>query len=347
MSSKYGRNIIHSLDGLRGIAALIVVERHASIWFNHWKFPNGHLAVDFFFLLSGFVLARAYDEKLRGGMPLVEFMSARVFRLYPLYLVGIVLTTVLFLLRDHQLSGLGLALAFVFLPNFSLHNFFWYVPASWSLFFELVVNSGYAAASRILKTRVLGAFCAAAAIALLAAAGHYHSMDLGYRGKQFSGGLSRVFFSFPAGVLAYRLRDAMPSIKGVAWPCAIVLVGLFLVPFPSGWQSFLQAGEVIVLFPFILLFSARAAPNDISSKVFAFLGAVSYPIYVVHGSAVRLIDIGWSHLGHHKHPKPIVGAIIILALTAVCFVLARIDDHIRRRVTIRRRRRFDLDVAPA
>jgi peptidoglycan/LPS O-acetylase OafA/YrhL len=97
-----------TLDGLRGIAALAIVARHAPVLFNSVSiyvqsdigkptalFFESYLAVDFFVALSGFVLAHAYGQRLRGGMPASEFMTVRLIRLYPLYLLALTITSVI------------------------------------------------------------------------------------------------------------------------------------------------------------------------------------------------------------------------------------------------------------
>ena len=70
-----------TLDGLRGIAALAVVTRHAPYFRN--PFFESYLAVDFFFVLSGFVLAHAYGQRLRGNLSILDFVKIRIVRLYP------------------------------------------------------------------------------------------------------------------------------------------------------------------------------------------------------------------------------------------------------------------------
>ena len=85
-----------TLDGLRGVAALAVATRHAPFLWQAGH-PTGflyesYLSVDFFFVLSGFVLAYAYDERFRTGMSARQFMSARLIRLYPLYLFAFLIS---------------------------------------------------------------------------------------------------------------------------------------------------------------------------------------------------------------------------------------------------------------
>ena len=88
-----------TLDALRGVAAFPVVYLHAQRMFGPQLFPHAHLAVDFFFLLSGFVMAYVYQDRLDQGWTVMGFMRVRILRLYPLYLVGIVGGTVFYLLE--------------------------------------------------------------------------------------------------------------------------------------------------------------------------------------------------------------------------------------------------------
>jgi hypothetical protein len=99
-----GKREFTTLDGMRGIAALAVVTRHAPLYFESVSifvqspmakapiavgpFFESYLAVDFFFALSGFVLAHAYGHRLATGMSPGRFMAIRLIRLYPLYVVA-------------------------------------------------------------------------------------------------------------------------------------------------------------------------------------------------------------------------------------------------------------------
>ncbi len=84
----------HILDGLRGIAALAVVVFHFMEWiipdFTQNFIGHGFLAVDFFFCLSGFVIAYAYDKRL-PQMGIRAFFTSRLIRLHPLVIIGTLL----------------------------------------------------------------------------------------------------------------------------------------------------------------------------------------------------------------------------------------------------------------
>ena len=81
------KQIFGTMNGLRGIAALAVVGYHFSLR-GPLHLQNGFLAVDLFFVLSGFVIAYSYEKRLREGLPLKDFVLIRFIRLYLLYLLG-------------------------------------------------------------------------------------------------------------------------------------------------------------------------------------------------------------------------------------------------------------------
>jgi peptidoglycan/LPS O-acetylase OafA/YrhL len=78
-----------SLDGVRGLAALIVVLWHMPSPMQTLGPRSGYLAVDLFFCLSGFVLTHAYQGKIKAGMSYLEFFKIRIVRLYPIFIFGI------------------------------------------------------------------------------------------------------------------------------------------------------------------------------------------------------------------------------------------------------------------
>lgn len=195
----------HTLDALRGVAALVVVQMHAKWWFDGSYLKSGYLAVDFFFLLSGFVIAHAYGEKLKSRITFQEFMAIRLIRLYPLYFLALILTFVLLFIRGDKLTHLQILFSISFLPDFTSVKKYWIVAASWSLAFELFINIIFALFYRQITNSVLIVTCGIGLVLLTYSTMTFGSLDVGYAGNHIIGGFGRILFSFPLGVLIYRL----------------------------------------------------------------------------------------------------------------------------------------------
>ena len=237
----------HLLDGLRGVAALVVIcfhigEDFATNSLTHY-FSHGYLAVDFFFMLSGFVIGYAYDDR-RNSMSVGSFIKRRVIRLHPMVIVGALFGAVMFYGQGSEylnVKSVPLALlAFATLLNMLL------VPAwsgvevrgfgeifplngpAWSLFFEYIANLLYVLFIRKLSTHRLALLVFAMAGALLGYALTNESGTLGagwtFANGGFWGGMLRVMFAFPAGLLlsrlwcgwAHRAKPPMPFLRAYA-----------------------------------------------------------------------------------------------------------------------------------
>ena len=313
------------LDGLRGVAALMVIWYHIFEGFAtsplDQKFNHGYLAVDFFFVLSGFVIGYAYDDRW-GRMTVGGFFKRRLIRLHPMVILGAVFGAAAFLLQGSvQWDGtyvgfakvlVSMILAFFLIPcrpggfcevrgngeMFPLNG------PSWSLFFEYIANIMYALFLRRLSTRCLKVFVAVsglgyAAFAIFNGSGAY-SMGVGWTlvGLNFLGGMLRVTFTFSCGLLLSRnfrplkLQGAEISGNLAFWACAAAIVGLLSVPYISVSSDGLQpcwlnglydAVCTLLIFPLLVLVGASATFNDSGSRrICSLLGEVSYPLYVIH-----------------------------------------------------------------
>src|ERR1700723_3050715 len=209
----------HLLDGLRGFAAILVVLYHLPPYLQRWfACPNAFLAVDFFFCLSGFIIAYSYENRILSGMSLGDFCLSRLIRLYPLYFLGsfLGLLSVCILTFGHGRSHLRLSdllvagvLSVVVLPNmgtaWSNHNIFPLNGPAWSLFFELFANLIFWFGIRF---RLAGRFAllliASTSLILLSFARGPLS-DVGAFTGSFTPGFARVGFSFVMGLVTYRV----------------------------------------------------------------------------------------------------------------------------------------------
>jgi len=210
---------IASLDGLRGVAAILVVLFHENYWFSQTGLvPKAYLAVDFFFCLSGFIIAYSYSEHLISGqLSFLKFSAIRLVRLYPLYLLG----TVLGLLRLSVQIAIGhpaapsisnflvcVVTALLFLPSTSPRSELY--PANslaWSLGFELAVNLAYAAVLPYLTPRRSAIITSACCLTFTALVFVKGSAEMGPFWIDFAGATFRTLASFSIGVTVFNFRN--------------------------------------------------------------------------------------------------------------------------------------------
>ncbi len=155
------------LDGMRGIAALFVMTRHTRAYWP-FEFYRSYLAVDLFFILSGFVIAHAYDRKLTTkGISVGGFAASRIIRLYPIFFCPWPSLPWRFSAAHPPASTFQICLmilfTFAFLPSHFLPSDYHMFPLNypyWSLLFELVANAIYVTIHRYLSAAVLWAIIA-------------------------------------------------------------------------------------------------------------------------------------------------------------------------------------------
>jgi peptidoglycan/LPS O-acetylase OafA/YrhL len=312
------------LDGLRGVAALAVVVMHVTAPFSMHALPHGALAVDFFFVLSGFVVAFAYEDRLRSTMTFLEFCKARVFRLHPLIAAGMVFGAAGYVIKLHG-SGTNLlpiltALTFglLLIPtnalagiNASSHPLD--TPA-WSLLDEYLVNAAYAAIVKFLSNLALAVVIAVGALLVVASSATHHTVAVGNTLGDWPLGVARVIFPFFAGVAIYRAWRAGLLVK-IRWPfmlLAMLIVVIFATPASWEWET----ASVLIAFPLIVAAGAHDRIGPRTRALALQAGRISYPIYILHYPFIPL----FSHFARMKHLE---GAALYgwLALE-VCVMLA-------------------------
>ena len=307
-----------TLDGLRGVAAVAIVTRHCPVFWNtvtaYGTVPNiaGHLsevgplfesylAVDFFFVLSGFVLMHAYEQKLRDGMSIMHFMLVRLIRLYPLYLLALALTLLpyawahskLGLYGNISLSALATnaAFAILMLPSPISHDLFPVNVPTWTLFFELLASTVLALSGRNVTTKWLSVIVAGSGL-LLCCAVVMHWFGFGMAGvgamadgwywSSFGAGLLRVSFSFFAGVLTYRVWQKWPNQVHIP---VVLIAGALIAVLAAHPPAFLERPYdltvTIIVFPALVFIGASNKPSDYWTRVFLGLGLASYGVYVL------------------------------------------------------------------
>jgi len=349
------------LDAVRGLAAIIIAIFHLKRFFG-WRYFHPYLAVDLFFMLSGFVIAAAYEEKLRTEvLSFRGFLWTRWRRLYPMYIVSLVVALIAFAVGtipsknvtdptiatiDPHLSWSSLSLigvSFLLLPAFgSLSQgaaaIYPFNVAYWSLEYEVLINIIYGLIQSKLTTKRLAIVVITLMSLLTCAAYFIGNLDRGaLRGwDEVACGFLRSGFGIFCGILLFRCRNQLflmfKNLHGIfqiffhPW----LLMGMVLIAFhlPSfqAWNYLFDCTVVFLLFPlFILIASQSNISNQHLVKLMRWLGEMSYPLYLLHLPVSWLIGYALARLSPHHMLKPIDGVITI----AVCMVLSVIDKPLR------------------
>ncbi|WP_418987010.1 acyltransferase family protein [Bacteroides heparinolyticus] len=307
----------HLLDGLRGVAALIVMWYHVFEGYAFAgntmieNFNHGYLAVDFFFMLSGFVISYAYDDRWGGSFTMKDFFKRRLIRLHPMVIMGAVLGAITYCIQGSvQWDGTHIATSMTMLALLCTMFLIPAVPGaghevrgngemfplngpSWSLFFEYIGNILYALFIRRLPTKALAALVALTGAGLagfaLSDASGYGNIGTGWTldAVNFGGGALRMLFPFSMGMLL--ARNFKPfKVRGAFWICTALLVALLSMPYIKGMQPVCRNGIyeafcIIAVFPVLVLLGASGTTTDSkSTRICKFLGDISYPLYIVH-----------------------------------------------------------------
>lgn len=315
------------LDALRGIAAVMVLimhtfELYAGGDFHKLFIGHGYLAVDFFFMLSGYVMAHAYDDRW-DKMTVADFLKRRLIRLHPLIILGMILGALMFYFQaspafpkiaDTPVWQLLLITAIGFTlipvpPSMDIRGWNEMHPLNgpaWSLFFEYLANILHVFFLRKLPNLALSV------LVFLAGAALFHLLLTNSSGDLIGGwslepaqlriGFTRLLFPYMAGMLLRRVVK-LRSNQNTFLLTALVLVGLLSMPRLGGrehiWINGLyEALVIVVAFPAIIYLGAIGeVKNALTQKVCTVLGDLSYPLYITH-FPLMCVYYGW--VSNHK-----------------------------------------------
>lgn len=340
-----GRNHFVVLDGFRGVAALAIVVLHATqVLGLPYKPAHISLAVDFFFCLSGFVIAHAYDAGFaQGRLDLSAFTRKRLVRLYPMILLGVALGAATnFLSTSHGTTQpLSQALflsvsAALLIPGgilFNLEAFPVNTPL-WSLFFEGIANVAYGLTSvrgRLRAPPIISMVLSA--VLIIGVVARYRTLGhLGFeKSYWFIGGLARVTYPFLAGVLICRTKiyQRVPKVPDCVL-AAILAAILFGPSVPFNLTYGLVA--ILILFPAIVACGARPSSSPAVDGAWRRLGELSYPLYMIHLPVLKFVAKAQKHF-LHANPTLISAAAMTLALVASWAALKLYDEPVRARLS--------------
>ena len=354
------------LDGLRGVAALTVVcfhlfEAYATSHIDQ-KINHGYLAVDFFFILSGFVIGYAYDDRWKTKTTTAkDFIKRRLIRLHPMVVIGAIIGAIMFYTQGCSVWDVSKVSVTMLLVATLLNIFL--IPAtpgteirglgemyplngpSWSLFFEYIGNILYVFFLRKLSTNALSVlvFLAACGLVTFAIFGPLGDICVGFAmtRDEMIGGSLRLLFSFSAGLLLSRVFRPV-KIKGAFWTGSISIVILSAMPRIGGSENLWMNGIyetlcVVIIFPLLVYLGASGKTTDkATTRVCKFLGDISYPLYMVHYPFIYLY-YAWVKNKNLTFMESLPGAaaLVIGSVLLAWVCLKLYDEPVRKYLTNR------------
>lgn len=344
------------LDGLRGVAAMIVVAFHLFETYSKGAafqtLNHGYLAVDFFFVLSGFVIGYAYDDRW-DRMTVWGFFKRRLVRLHPMVIFGSLIGLALFYFGDcgafpliSQTECWKAALMFLLgcmmIPatrSMDIRGWHETYPLNgpqWSLLLEYCANILYAFVfRRIGKVALAAIVCLAAVMTLdlglsLNLFGFLSDGEFvkgtfiggwGIEGTQLYIAVVRLCYPFCCGLLLSRMRKFI-SVRGGFWWCALVLAVLMCVPHIGAKEETMLNGIyetacILFFFPLVVAVGAGSTINgNRSITACKFFGDISFPLYIIHYPLVYM-QVAWKQ----SHESASLGTHIMVSVGVFCISL--------------------------
>lgn len=359
------KNHYEILDGLRGVAAILVVIFHVFETYSgdrfHQIINHGYLAVDFFFMLSGFVVAYAYDDRW-GKMTQWDFYKRRLIRLQPMVIMGSLIGAAFFYFQPCATFPListtpvwkmllVMVIGFTLIPipiSMDIRGWQEMHPLdgpAWSLFFEYIANILYALFVRRFSKTLL------TILVILSAGFLTQYLLMGPNGdviggwsldsKQLHIGFARLLYPFFAGVLLMRIGKLI-RIKGAFAISSLLLIAIFAVPRIGGtehlWMNGLyEAICIILLFPLVVSIGAGGTiTGKYTTKICRFIGVISYPLYITHYPLIYW-HVAW--VQNNKVPMSmglLAGlAVLIISIMIAWVTLKLYDEPVRKWLTDR------------
>ena len=330
-----------TLDAIRGMAALAVAAYHLGqrdVQF----IPGGYLAVDLFFILSGFVIALNYHDKIAKGLSFADFFWLRLLRLYPIYFVGLVIGCLrqvggIVLHLQHSLGmgevALAALCALFMLPAPPMgpgpYELFPLNIPSWSLFFEFAVNMLFALILVRLRTQHLLIISAVAMAWLAPQITSQAFFNVGWSWQHFDLGLARTLFAFPVGMVLW--RQMRLSDRRVSW-ISLAVVGLVLAlmmaPVGNHRRPMFELLTVLAIFPLVVWFGVHYELPAKVAPLFSYLGDISYAVYAIHFPMVVAFVMLGKRL--HLHGLVTTGLFVLSVVLLASAVVHWIDAPVRR-----------------
>ena len=277
-----------ALDWMRGLAALFVFAMHVEIGVGHTRiFSHGYLAVDLFFIMSGFVISNSYEIKMSRPGGVLKFAITRFIRLYPLSILGSaigIFTWMIGRIETHSIL-LVLTCQILLIPQlWQGSTLFLLNSVHWSLMLEVLANTAHACLLRKLPTPVVAMIAFFGWLLLVASACYWGSLSVGYARNNALGGVARLVFGYASGITLQRFRASgrTPQLRPAPVLVAVLPVLLLVPAIPALDKLWFADVVVVTLLPAIVIVALSGdVPASLHRAARAF-GELSYPLYAIH-----------------------------------------------------------------
>lgn len=319
---------VEQLDGLRGIFSVLVVAHHHnafrdSIFYNNFFVINSDLFVDFFFVLSGFVIALNYFNRINTGGDFFQFLKKRIIRLYPL----LFFTEIVFLIFNiagdfssyknagnlgwgYYLSTVTDTLTFmgstpIFGSWIGLNYPAWSISAEMISYIVFGLVLWFIPKFKTLSFIVITILCGVFII---------------YRGEYllaYDYGFIRGIFCFCLGIFTYEILNKRSfNLSVLEIPFLIFLVvGMYAV-------HHLDLNLWKLAFPFffsvgVIIFcsSKGMVTKLLLTKPFQYLGKISYSIYLNHAIVLILLNVILFRIIKLPQTEPVIGLSLLISIS--------------------------------
>lgn len=282
----FSQKRLPGLELLRLVTAVCVLLLHVRAVFGGQRvFGLGYLGVDFFLMLSGFLMARVQEPRLANGTSPWRFLRRRLWRLWPMMALGGLIGLPRLWLRSADLHDFLLAA----LPNMALLPVRWgmfafplNIPA-WTITCELVCNAAHVLG--LWRVRRWGLIALAAVLVLADGwiAWHFHGLDVGAKSNNFLWGALRCLAAYVLGMVISRWWGDDPpwwlTVPMPWWLAVPLMPALLPLVWWMKWQGWLfDIGFVMIACPLMI---AGAMRLDRFHRAAGWLGQIAFPLFAL------------------------------------------------------------------
>ena len=312
------------LDGWRGLCALLVAIHNVDFgpWIPQRSFvAHSSLFVDFFFVLSGFVISHAYAGKLRRLSDATAFMLRRFGRLWPLHVTVLVSLVIMHFARfaiagvahldldadvpNAVLSARTILTNLLFIQIFDVRSRLSWNAPSWSISTEFWTYLTFAVVCLLFLTRRMSVLVVGAIAVFAAGVIFFQSADFLETNTAFA--FFRCLYGFSVGHLTYQAFRSVPAKSGSILELSVVLLVVSYVTFTGNEVTSMIAPAIFGFSIWVFAQEHGIVSWSMKTRLFVGLGTWSYSIYMVHwilrNLLVRVNEIIEKLIARHSIPS--------------------------------------------